>query len=74
MQCDLLHDSEYEHLFNKEFWEKWRGIISEKDADLHLAHKKLPRIWVNIICFEKLMEQYFLIHAIYLRATTEKIL
>ena len=41
MQCDLLHDSEYEHLFNKEFWEKWRGIISEKDADLHLAHKKI---------------------------------
>ena len=74
MQYDLLHDQEYSHLRNKGFWEKCKELTPKKDADLHLELKKLPRIWVKMIPFEKLIKQSYPIHALNLRDDTEKLL
>ena len=74
MQYNLLHDSGFSHLCNKEFWEKWKELTSKKNTYLHLSLKILPKIWVKTIPFEKIMKQSYPINALHLWDATEKLL
>ena len=74
LQYALLHDSESANLCNKEFLVKWKEPKSKKGAELHIELKTLPRIWVNMIPFDKLMKQYYPIHSLHLRFFTEMII
>ena len=74
MKYYLLHDPEFSHLCNKEFWEKRKEITPRKDTVLHIELQKIPRRWVKMILFEKLTKQSYPIHAVHLRYSTEKII
>ena len=65
-QYTMLHDSEVSHLCNKYFWGNGKELTSKKDTDLHLPLKTLPRIWVKMTPFEKLMKQYYPIYALHI--------
>ena len=71
MLCCMTHNL-HTYVINS-FGKSLRELFP-KDADLHIALKKLPRSWVKMITFEKLTKQYYPIHALHLRASTEKLL
>ena len=71
MLCCMFHNL-HTYVINS-FGKSLRELFP-KDADLHIALKKLPRIWVNMITFEKLTKQYYPIHALHLLPSTKKLL